>query len=46
MIAGGELDEALAVHVIDDIVLPLLAGSVGRPALAGQDSGRARQQEE
>ena len=26
MIAGGELDEAFAVHVIDDIVLPLLAG--------------------
>jgi AcrR family transcriptional regulator len=28
MMTGGELDDAFARHVIDDIVLPLLAGSV------------------
>jgi len=31
MVAGGELDDAFAHHVIDDIVLPLLAGSVAQP---------------
>jgi AcrR family transcriptional regulator len=32
MMAGGELDDAFAHHVIDDIVLPLLAGSVAQPS--------------
>ena len=31
MVAGGELDDVFAHHVIDDIVLPLLAGSVAQP---------------
>jgi AcrR family transcriptional regulator len=34
MIASGELDDAFARHVVDDIVLPLLAGSVARPESA------------
>ena len=46
MIAGGELDEAFARHVVDDIVLPLLAGSVMQPGAAanttatGQEAAR------
>jgi hypothetical protein len=31
MTAGGEFDEAFAHHVVDDIVLPLLAGSAASP---------------
>jgi AcrR family transcriptional regulator len=30
MAAGGELDQRFARHVVDDIVLPVLAGSAGR----------------
>lgn len=30
MVAGSEFDEAFARHVVDDIVLPLIAGSVTR----------------
>jgi AcrR family transcriptional regulator len=36
MIAGGALDDAFARHVIDDIVLPLLVGSVARPKPAAK----------
>jgi AcrR family transcriptional regulator len=32
MMSGGELDDAFARHVIDDIVLPLLVGSVAQPS--------------
>jgi AcrR family transcriptional regulator len=38
MIAGGELDEAFARHVVDDIVLPLLAGSVAHPGPTGKST--------
>lgn len=31
MTAGGEFDDAFARHVVDDIVLPLLAGSAAPP---------------
>jgi AcrR family transcriptional regulator len=31
MMSGSELDDAFARHVIDDIVIPLLAGSVSQP---------------
>jgi hypothetical protein len=30
MVAGSEFDEAFARHVVDDIVMPLLSGSVRR----------------
>jgi hypothetical protein len=30
MMADGELDDAFARHVVDDIVLPLLAGSTAQ----------------
>jgi Tetracyclin repressor-like, C-terminal domain len=36
MLAGGELNEDFARHVVDDIVLPLLAGSVAQPGPAAK----------
>jgi AcrR family transcriptional regulator len=36
LMAGGELDDAFARHVIDDIVLPLLAGRMANPSPARQ----------
>jgi AcrR family transcriptional regulator len=36
MITGGELDEAFARHVVDDIVLPLVAGSAAQPGPAAK----------
>lgn len=43
MAAGGELDERFARHVVDEIVMPLLAGAA---AQGGQHDTQDRQQEE
>ena len=43
MAGGGKLDQRFARHVVNDIVLPLLAGSA---AQGGQQDARDRQQEE
>jgi AcrR family transcriptional regulator/ketosteroid isomerase-like protein len=43
--SGGELDDAFARHVIDDVVLPLVAGSVAQPKSAAKTKGtRLREQ--
>lgn len=34
MMAGNELDDGFTLHVIDDIVLPLLSGTAARPGSA------------
>jgi len=36
LVAGGELDDDFARHLIDDIMLPLLAGSVAPPTSAAK----------
>lgn len=41
-ISGGELDDAFARHVVDDIVLPLVAGSVARPTSADRTSAATK----
>ena len=42
MIAGGGLDDAFARHVIDDIVLPLLAGKMAQPGPASNATQETR----